>query len=359
MKKPATAKTIIQTARGPREAVEPVIVSASRSTDIPAFYMPWLVNRFRAGYARWINPFNRAEQFVSFEKTRAIVFWSKNPRPLLDHAQAFERYGWYLTYTLNDSVREGLEPGLPPLAERIDTFRRFADLVGPERVIWRCDPLLLLDGLGVAPLLERIRVIASALQDRTRRLVFSFADITGYRKVQVNLNAAKIPWRDWDASTMIEAATGLASIGREFGLEVQTCAESIPLAHLGITRGRCIDGNLLHRLFPCDRDLRAFLGFGTCQAPLQPTLDAVLPDGTALPVDETGNPTPTAGATRRRKADQKDNGQRPDCGCCPSKDIGRYDTCPHGCLYCYANASPALATRNAARHDPTADSIMP
>lgn len=358
MKKPATAKTIIQTARGPREAVEPVIVSASRSTDIPAFYMPWLVNRFRAGYARWINPFNRAEQFVSFEKTRAIVFWSKNPRPLLDHAQAFERYGWYLTYTLNDSVREGLEPGLPPLAERIDTFRRFADLVGPERVIWRSDPLLLLDGLGVAPLLERIHSIASVLRNRTRRLVFSFADITGYRKVQVNLNAAQIPWRDWDASTMIEAATGLASIGREFGLEVQTCAESIPLAHLGITRGRCIDGGLLHRLFPKDRELNGFLGYAD-HAPHQGMLEYAFGGGKQQ--GSHGPPPPISLKTKSGSSagEKKDKGQRPDCGCFPSKDIGRYDTCPHGCLYCYANASPRAVAANAVHHDPEADSIVP
>jgi Domain of unknown function (DUF1848) len=70
------------------EAVAPVIVSASRSTDIPAFYSDWFIHRLKRGYVKWINPFNRVPQYVSFANARVIVFWSKNPEPLEGRAGA-------------------------------------------------------------------------------------------------------------------------------------------------------------------------------------------------------------------------------------------------------------------------------
>ncbi|OQA08633.1 MAG: hypothetical protein BWY66_00906 [bacterium ADurb.Bin374] len=313
-------RTIVETSTGPREAVEPVILSASRSTDIPAFYAPWLVGRFRAGYLRWVNPFNNTSQYISLAAVRAIVFWSKHPLPLLGHLEAFADIGWYLSQTLNDYEPEGLEPGVPPLGSRLAAFETFVRLVGSARVIWRADPLLLLDGLGVNGLLERVRAVAKRVRGMTERLVFSFADIREYRKVARNLAACGCAWREWDRVSMEGAAAGLAAIGREFGLEVSSCAEAIDLSRFGIAHGRCVDGGLLRRLFPGDERLMTFLD------------------------------SPRSG---------KDPGQRPACGCTVSKDIGRYNTCPHGCVYCYANTSVVAATRNARRHDPAADSILP
>lgn len=323
----------IETPEGPREAVAPVIISASRSTDLPAFYADWFARRLRAGWARWVNPFNQRSQWISFEHARAIVFWSKNPRPLLAHLDAFAHMSWYLTFTLNDYIAEGLEPGLPPLAERLETFSAFSDLVGPDRVIWRADPLMLLDSPGIDGLLTRVQAIGDKLRGRTRRLVFSFADIAGYRKVGANLKKAGISFSEWNEETMRSAAAGLSNIGRNLGIEVVSCAEKIDLSSVGIRHGRCIDDELLHRLFPEDRELQRYLGFMTNQ----PTLP-----GIAIP-----------------RPSLKDKGQRKACGCVTSKDIGSYDTCPHGCIYCYANTSPELARRKAALHDPDADSIIP
>ncbi|HNW33665.1 MAG TPA: DUF1848 domain-containing protein [Candidatus Ozemobacteraceae bacterium] len=333
MKNPHGDRVTIETPEGPREAVAPVIVSASRSTDLPAFYADWFARRFRAGWARWVNPFNRQSQWVSFERTRAIVFWSKNPRPLLAHLSTFSHAGWYLTFTLNDYVREGLEPGVPPLAERLDTFAAFSARVGSERVIWRADPLLLLDNLGVDGLLARVQAIGEKLRGKTRRLVFSFADTAEYRNVRANLKKAGIPFRDWNEATMRTAAAGLSLIGRSLGIEVVSCAETVDLSPFGIQHGRCIDDELLYRLFPGDLELQRSLGY----MPVQPTL--------------TG-----AGLSR---PSLKDKGQRKACGCIISKDIGSYNTCPHGCVYCYANASPGQARRQAASHDPNADSLTP
>lgn len=320
MSRPAWSKTVIETPDGPREAVEPLIISASRSTDIPALYAPWLVGRFRAGYLRWVNPFNNIIQYISLAKVRAIVFWSKYPEPLLDHLDAFAGIGWYLSCTVNEYGPERLEPLVPELGKRIAVFEEFTRRVGPARVIWRADPLLLLEGLGTEGLLERIRAVAKRLRGLTERLVFSFADIRQYRRVARNLSAHGCSWREWDTAAMEAAAAGLAAIGREYGFEVSSCAETIDLSRFGIGHGRCVDDGLLRRLYPEDEALAGLL---------------------------------------RSVRSLKDPGQRPACGCAISKDIGQYNTCPHGCVYCYANTSPAAAARNAARHDPAGDSISP
>ncbi len=129
-------KVAIRTAQGEAvEAVAPVIVSASRRTDIPAFYAEWLVERLRAGYVRWVNPFSGMPQFVSFARTRAVVFWTKNPRPMLPHLAELDRrgIGYYFQFTLNDYDAEELEPGVPPLAERIEIFAGLSRRVGKEK----------------------------------------------------------------------------------------------------------------------------------------------------------------------------------------------------------------------------------
>jgi len=80
------------------DAVAPEIISASRSTDIPAFYSEWFFGRINAGYTKWINPFNNAEQYISFENTKAIVFWSKNPRPLLPYLKMLDEKKYTIIY---------------------------------------------------------------------------------------------------------------------------------------------------------------------------------------------------------------------------------------------------------------------
>ena len=123
-------------------AQAPLIISASRSTDIPAFYADWFFRRFDRGYVRWRNPFSGQDSYVSFGNTRFIVFWSKNPAPLLPYLPMLKErgIGCYIHFTLNDYEAEGLEPNVPPLAQRIDTFRRLVDTLGSGTVVWRFDP---------------------------------------------------------------------------------------------------------------------------------------------------------------------------------------------------------------------------
>ena len=185
-------KVAIRTAQGEAvEAVAPVIVSASRRTDIPAFYAEWFVERLRAGYVRWVNPFSGTPQYVSFARTRAVVFWTKNPRPMLPHLAELDRrgIGYYFQFTLNDYETEGLEPGVPPLAERIETSSRAGAAIGKERVIWRYDPLLFADGLTSTQRRRGWRGSARAVHPYTEKLVVAFADIERYAKVRSRLRA--------------------------------------------------------------------------------------------------------------------------------------------------------------------------
>lgn len=307
------------------EGVAPVIISASRSTDIPAFYPEWFVERLARGYVTWINPFSGRPSSVSFARTRAIVFWSKNPRPMLRRLPDLNALmpNYYFLYTLNDYVREGWEPAVPGLDERIDTFHALSSRIGPGRVVWRFDPLVLSGALGTGELIARIAAMASELEGATRTLVVSFVDIERYPKVKRNLARAGASCRQPSEAEKRELAAALGAIGARHGMTVATCAEEMDLSAHGIVHSRCIDDVLLRREFGHDAELMAFLG------------------------DVDSGDRRDAGSIRKHPL--KDKGQRARCGCIVSKDIGRYDTCPHLCVYCYANSSPQAVARNRAQ----------
>ena len=172
------------------EAIAPIIISASRSTDIPAFYAKWFFNRLAKGYCVWYNPFNRQQKiYVSFARCKVIVFWTKNPKPILPYLHELDERGihYYFQVTLNDYVNEGFEPNVLSVEERIKTFRELSERIGRERVIWRFDPLILAPTITPRMLLSRIWKIGNQLKGYTDKLVFSFVDVKTYRKVQNNL----------------------------------------------------------------------------------------------------------------------------------------------------------------------------
>ena len=304
------------------QVLTPTIVSASRATDVPKFYAEWLLARLREGFCSWTNPFNRQVYTVSFEKTRLIVFWSKDPKPLLARLDELEDLGfrqYYFQFTLNDYVREGLEPNVPSVEDRIETFRALAKRIGKERVIWRYDPLLLSPSITIDALLERIAAIGRALKGHTEKLVFSFADIASYRKVMRNL--AGTGCREFTHDEKIDFVSRLRDLNRELGLTLATCAEDIDLAAFGVRHNKCVDDDLMVRLFHDDAALMEFLG-----------AEYDLIDGWKI------------------AKSKKDKGQRAACACVVSKDIGMYNTCPHLCRYCYANANDESVLANWKRH---------
>jgi hypothetical protein len=274
------------------------IISASRRSDIPAFFADWFMTRIREGWFERVNPYNRrqtARVSLAPADVAAIVFWSKNPRPLLCHLDEleFRGYRYYVQFTLNP-YDSSFEPGLPPLAERLDIFRELAGRIGPHRVIWRYDPVILSSVTPVPWHLERAEELAGVLEGSTERLTISFLDFYGRvgKRLQRLGGEQGIVCRDLvspEAAGELEfLAEGLGRIARAHGLGVVSCSEEVDLGCFGISHGSCIDGELI-------RQVRG-----------------------------------EAGIFRR------DRNQRPACRCAASVDMGRYDSCGYGCVYCYA-----------------------
>ena len=321
------------------DAQSPVIVSASRSTDIPAFYADWFFHRLKVGYSAWTNPFNGVKSFVSYEKCRFIVFWSKNPKPLLGHLDELKERNidCYIQYTLNDYEKEGLEKGVPPLEERIDTFKRLVDRLGQGRVVWRFDPLILTDSIGMEDLLQKVERIGDQLSGYTEKLVFSYADIALYNKVKANLEKNHVNYAEWTTAQMEEFAQRLSELNQKWHYQLSTCGEKIDIEQYGIQHNKCIDDDLMIRLAHHDKRLMDFLGVEV-KAVENSLFGAEPVPGNALWLGES--------LYAVKKKDNRDKGQRQFCGCIASKDVGEYNTCPHLCEYCYANASKEVAVRN-------------
>jgi DNA repair photolyase len=326
-------KVEIETEFGKKEAVAPIIISASRSTDIPAFYSNWFIKRINEGYVKWINPFNQKPLHVSFDKARVIVFWTKNAAPMLKHLDELDKKGinYYFTFTINDYVEEGLEPNVPPIADRIETFQKLSKRIGKGRVIWRFDPLILSKALTVDKLLNKLKSIGDQLYQYTDKLVISFADINIYSRVLNNLTKFKQDFREFGPDECNSIAAGLREFNKKWGITIATCSEKIDLKKYGIIHNKCVDDDLMIKEFPKDGSLMDFLGVDR--------------QGSLLDFDN-------------KRPNLKDKGQRKECGCIISKDIGQYNTCGHLCLYCYANHSAKQAQDNMKKHKDDGEMIV-
>lgn len=324
------------------EAQAPVIVSASRSTDIPGFYSDWFLHRLKIGYSAWTNPFNGVRSYVSYQNTRLIVFWSKNPKHLLDadgllDYLSMKGINCYVQFTLNDYVEEKLERGVPSVEDRIATFKALVNKLGYGKVIWRFDPLILTDKISVGDLLRKVKNIGDHLKGYTEKLVFSFADIAAYRKVKANLEQNQIKYREFQETDMVNFAAGLQQLNKEWGYTLATCGEKIDIEQYGVVHNKCVDDDLMIKYFSDDQKLMDYLGVEVQEADLFTSERKVV-----------------------KKKNNKDKGQRQFCGCIMSKDIGEYNTCAHLCEYCYANNSKETALRNLQTHrnNPLSETII-
>lgn len=268
------------------------IISASRRTDIPAFHADWFMSRVEEGFVKWRNPFGGREIETSLapEDVAAIVFWSKNFGPLTPHlpnlAERGYRFLFHFTITGLPSI---FEPHVPPTKVTIPIARELARRFGPETVLWRYDPILISDITPADYHKARFAELASELAGSTGRCYFSFPTFYG----KVIRSAARLEREtglrcvDPPIQEKIELANELADIAESFGIRMFTCCGDYLLSDR-ISKAHCIDAELLSRLYPD----RAF-------------------------------------ALRHK-------GTREECGCFESTDIGEYDTCGHGCVYCYA-----------------------
>lgn len=276
-----------------------MILSASRRTDLPACYPEWFMNRLREGEAVIPNPYHagRASRLrLSPETVDCIVFWSKNPAPLEPFLPEIDSMGYpfYFEFTITAFGSE-LECGLPPKQEVVETFLRLSRLLGPERVDWRFDPIMVCEAYPLEWHLERFERLCRQLAGATRRCIISFADSYAHS------NSRIFPMTE---AKMRKAAQGLSDIAGAFSLPLFTCAETIDLSEFGVGHASCIDRDKIERLLGCEIDVK------------------------------------------------KDPGQRPACGCMASVDLGAYHTCLNGCAYCYATRSREAARKAYARHDP-------
>ena len=269
-----------------------MILSVSRRTDIPAFYSNWFYNKLKEGFVQVRNPFNRHQIRkvpLNKEAIDGLVFWTKNPEPMLPRLPELKNYVYYFQFSLNPYSQQ-IEPYVPPKKIIIETFKRLSDLIGRERMIWRYDPILLTDDIHTDYHLKYFEVIASKLKTYASTCVISFVD--SYKKTEKAMR--KIKGRELVEDEITTLAKPLAEIARANDFTLQTCAEKYDLDPCGIQHGSCIDKKLIETL-----------------------------TGTKIQVS-------------------KDKNQRATCGCVQSVDIGEYNTCKHGCAYCYANRSPIV-----------------
>lgn len=286
-----------------------MIISASRRTDIPAFYAKWFMNRIREGYCLVPNPFNPKQiSRISLkpEDVDVIVFWTRYARPLLSFLNELNDrgYRYYFLYTLMNNPR-ALDPKSPSFKRSLNTFRELSHRMSKDKVVWRYDPMVFCTITDTNFHKETYRRIAKELNGYTNRSIISIVD--RYRKTAKRLRLLEnrgIHITEPTREALMNLMKSLSISARENGMEIQTCAEKPDFSYHGIPSGKCIDDRLIRKVFNLD----------------------VTP--------------------------RNDPSQRTDCGCVASRDIGMYDTCLFGCIYCYASAGFDHARERHRNSDP-------
>lgn len=285
-----------------------MIVSASYKTDIPTFYGDWFVNRLRAGFCFTVNPYGRQVYRVALDQNSVdgFVFWTKNIGPFLKHLPEVKERGFpfMVQYTINGYPRE-LETSVVDWRRSVEHVHRLRESYGPRAVVWRYDTIVFSTMTPADFHAENFTRIADALAGATDEVVLSFAQV--YRKTKRNLEsaaqAASFAWSDPDDDEKRALMQKLVHVAAARGMRASVCSQKSYVVE-GAVEARCVDADRLR-------------------------------------------------AISDRRFPAKLKGNRPECGCFASRDIGDYDTCPHGCVYCYAVQNRDLAADRYRRHDPS------
>ena len=279
-----------------------MILSVSRRTDIPGYYSDWFFNRIKEGWLYVRNPMNPhqvSKITLSPQVVDCIVFWTKNPEPMLQRLDELRDYSYYFQFTITPYGRD-MEPYVPHKKERmIPIFQRLSQHIGKERVIWRYDPILFHDVYTEEYHRKAFSQMAEALSGYTEKCVISFVDI--YAKNKKEMEALHLTEKS--ELEIRDFVKFLSRTAREHGIEVVSCAEKQDFSDCGVGRSSCIDRALIERI-----------------------------TGSRLKVS-------------------KDSGQRSECRCIESIEVGTYDTCLNGCRYCYANVNRKRAEGNYRLYD--------
>ncbi len=283
-----------------------MILSVSRRTDIPAHFSEWFLGRLKAGYALVRNPVNHAQISritLSPDVIDCIVFWSKDPRNLLPYLPEIDRLGYryYFQFTLTP-YGEDLEPKLRRKEEIEQTLLLLSEKIGKQRIVWRYDPIILNNTWSIERHQAEFARMCEKFSHAVRSVTISFVD--RYPKLKTDLIRPISP------EEMRELGEFIGNTAANYRLPVHTCCETVDLTTYGITKGSCIDPLIVEEL--ADRHMTI----------------------------------------------HRDKNQRPGCGCCESFDIGVYNTCPYGCVYCYANFSPESTLHNLEQYAPAGELLI-
>ncbi len=279
-----------------------MIISASRRTDIPAFYSDWFLNRIKEQFVLVRNPFNSkllSRIDLNPNKIDCIVFWTKNPKNIISRLEELKDYKYYFQFTLNP-YDSSIELRVAKKVQIIKTFIELSQKIGKSKVIWRYDPIFLTRKMDIKYHIKYFNHLAEILSPYTEKCIISFLDL--YKKCEKNIKTleARVP----NNHDIIELSHGFKNATGLYDLKIETCSEDIDLMDFGFEHGHCVDQDLIERI----------IGY-------------------------------------KIKA-SKDKYQRNACGCIESTDIGEYNTCSHNCLYCYANYSLTAVKNNILKHDP-------
>ncbi len=280
-----------------------MIISASRKTDIPAFFSDWFINRINEGFVCSRNPMypEKVSRIkLSPDVIDCIVFWTKNPIPMISKLDKLKNYNYYFQFTLTGYDKD-IEINLPDKTKLISAFQELSSKIGAEKVIWRYDPIFLNDKYTIEYHINTFKEMAKALNGYTKKCVISFLDF--YPKINNKINHLNI--RKISDKEINYLASELVKIAKANDIIIATCAEKIDLETLDIEHNACIDGNLIEMI--CGKKLKSV---------------------------------------------KKDPSQRELCQCIASRDIGTYGTCKNGCIYCYANPDNDEINNNFAKYDP-------
>lgn len=281
-----------------------MIISASRRTDVPAFYGDWFINRLKAGEVLVRNPMNTKQVtriVLSPETVDCFVFWTKNPKSFIDYLPVINEFGYnyYFLFTLT-AYDDTIERGVEKKKIIIETFKRLSGLIGPEKVIWRYDPIFVTEHFTFEYHYKWFEYLARILSGYTDKCIISF--LSFYNKVRKNMTMLDEGVINMESVRFISAR--FSDISAQNNISLYTCCHDFDLTEYGICHAKCVDDEMVERMVGHKLNLK------------------------------------------------KDKSQREECGCVESRDIGIYNSCDHGCLYCYANQSAEKVRKNSVLYDP-------
>lgn len=284
-----------------------MIISAGMRTDIPAFFSDWFYNRIHEGFVCVRNPYY-PEQVTRYRLTPDVVdcinFCTKNPQPMmarLDEIADFRQF-WFVTIT---PYGREIEPQVPDMNQVIASFQRISAKIGVHAMSWRYDPIFISDKYSIDFHIQSFEKMAAQLAGYTDQCVISFIDL--YAKTRRNFPQA----REVSMPDQLLLGKAFAEIGQKYDIQIRSCCEGTALAPYGIDTSGCLTQSILEHAI-----------------------------GESLLVPKS------------KKS------QRTECNCLLGSDIGAYNSCSHGCVYCYANYNQELVRGNLALHDPNSPFLI-